>query len=450
MSEMTIKGDFNDFMYDPIEREEALQSRLNEYYNLQIPMKETYSLQFMNKDFVLPVINVPIELLMYRLENGRTVSLQDEHLAQHPDLPDDFFSRDDNSPEAQTIQHELLMKLCMEKDRDKIIFTLFKDTNNKQIDPLIITNKGFVVNGNRRLSCWRTLYFSDKKVYKHFEYIKVAVLPLADEKAIDKLEADLQIAPDIKADYSWHAEAKMMKRRKDERMEKIEDIAKFYRIKEKDVEERIEMLWYAGEYLKRNNWDRQWSRLDQDYYAFEQLVKNRKNLSYTVDKSLLESITYAYITTSKGDEGVEGRLYGKIPEIRRYLNPIVEAIGNEIPDIKNDPKQIDVDLLSDELFDTPNDLVEIALALVNTSEEVQKKVVEISEQVIADEKAKEREKKSTNYLLEQVKKANSSLENAKSAIDDYVMTTGLMNILISIEKKVSYIKEWLEKHESNN
>jgi len=445
MSGILINNDFIDFIYDPIEREEALQRRLDEYY--RSPSQPIHEEKFMNSEGRFPIISVPIGLPMYRLENIRTLSLQDEYLVKYPELPDDFFSRDNNSPEAQSVQHELLMKLSGLRD----ILATFRDTNNKQTTPLIITNKGFVVNGNRRLSCWRTLFFEDKRIYKHFEYVKVAILPEADEKAIEELEAELQIAPDIKADYLWHAEAKDMKKRKDERGESIKDIAKFYHLKPNEIDERIDMLFYAAEYLKRNNWDRQWSKLDKDDYAFREFVKSRKNLTDTVDKSLLESITYAYITTSKGDEGVEGRLYGKIPEIRRYLKSIVKTISDEIPEITNNTQQLgDADLLSEEPFETPNDLVAIARSLVNTSKETQKKVVEISEQVIASEKVKEREKKSANYLIDQVRKANSSLENAINAIDDSVLTTGLMNILDSIEKKVSEIKEWLVIHENNN
>jgi len=441
MSGITVSSDFNEFMYDPIEREEALQKRLEEYY--RSPSQPVYQKEFMNRDCNFPIINVPIGLLMYRLENGRTVSLQDEFLAQHSDLPDDFFSRDVNSPETQFVQHELLSKL-----QDKLAY--FKDPDKKQDEALIITNKGFVVNGNRRLCCWRILYFDDKETYKHFEYIKVAVLPESDEKAIEKLEADFQIAPDIKDDYSWHAEAKLMKKRIVERREDKEDVAKYYQLKPKEIDERIQMLFYAEEYLKRKNMERQWSQLE-DYYAFEQLVKNRDKLTDTVDKSLLESITYAFITTSKGEGGVEGRLYRKIPEVRKNLDAIIEAIAEDLPEIVvSNPEIDDSDFLADNSDDTINRKVSIAQALVNVSEKTQKRIVDISEQVIIDENAKEREKKSTNYLIDQVRKANTSLENALNAIEEGVNTKGLQNILDLIESNVIKMRKWLEKRENNN
>ncbi len=445
MSESLIKTEFIDFEYDQIERVQKIKRLLEEARTSSI--RAAWPINFMNRDCDLEMIYVPISFPMYRLENGRTLSLQDEHLAINHDLPEDFFTRDENSPEAQSVQHDLLMKLGEIKD----ILSTFRDTTNKQIEPLIITNTGFVVNGNRRLSCWRHLYFEDKVTYKHFEYIRVAVLPEADKKAIDKLEADLQIAPDIKADYSWHTEARMMQKRIEEQGEDKDAVAALYRMKKKDVEYRLDMLQYARQYLIRNNWDRQWSRLDKDAYAFEQLVKERQKLSDPVEKSIFESLTFSVITA--GSSGLsEGRLYAKVPEIRRHLSPIVEAIREELPEIiENDNPIDDATLLIDDLSDSQQDITDIAHALVNLVEEEQKKVVEVAESVIADENAKERERKSANYLVDQVKKAAVALNNAVDASDeDNIITNGLEKLLDTIDDNVEKLKAWLAEYENIN
>jgi len=445
MSDNLIKTEFIDFEYDQIERVEKIKKLLEESRNA--PSHAAIPVNFMNRVCDLEMVYVPIGLLMYRLENGRTLSLQDEHLAINQDLPEDFFTRDDNSPEAQSVQHELLMKLSEIKD----ILATFRDTVNKQTEPLIITNTGFVVNGNRRLSCWRHLYFEDRVTYNHFEYIRVAVLPEADENAIDKLEADLQIAPDIKADYLWHAEARMMQKRIEERREKIEDVATLYRMSKKDVEERIEMLQYAREYLRRNNWDRQWSKVDQGDFTFRPLVKERKKLNDPVEKSIFESLTFSTITA--GSSGVvEGRIYERIPEIRRHLNPIVEAIRDELPEIieKNTPSE-GVGLLLDEFADSEQDTTDVAKALVTISLEDQIRVAEVAESVIFDEKAKERERKNANYLVDQVKKASIALKNAVDASDeDNNVTEGLEKLLDMIDENLKKLKAWLSEYENTN
>jgi len=448
MSDNAIRNEFIDFEYDQIERVEKIRKLLDEARKTSGPK---IWLNFMNRECNLDVIYVPISLPMYRLENGRTLSLQDEYLAINPDLPDDFFMRDDNSPEAQCVQHDLLLKLGEIKD----ILTTFRDTDNKQTEALIITNTGFVVNGNRRLSCWRQLYFDDKTAYKHFKYVRVAVLPEADENAIDRLEADLQIAPDIKADYSWHAEARMMEKRIVERGEDKDDVAALYRMKRKDVENRLDMLNYARQYLKRNNWDRQWSRLDKDAYAFEQLVKERQKLNDPVEKSVFESLTFSAITA--GSSGAaEGRIYAKVPEIRKHLIPIAETIREELPEIiYNEFPDDDADdaeiLFVDNFPDEQQDITDVAQALVKLDEEEQKIVVEVVESVITDEKAKERERRSNNYLVDQVKKAAIALNNAVDACDeDNNVITGLEKQLEMVDESVEKLKDWLVEHENSN
>jgi len=441
MSENTIKNEFVNFEYDQIERIEKINKLLEEARKSSAPVA---TIRFMNRVCNLDVIYVPISFPMYRLENGRTLTLQDEYLATKQDVPDDFFTRDANSPEAQSVQHDLLMKLSEIKG----ILKTFQDIANEQTEPLIITNTGFVVNGNRRLSCWRTLYFNDKTTYKHFEYIRVAVLPEADEKAIARLEADEQIAPDIKADYLWHSEARMIQKRIEERGEKKEDVAALYRMTEKDIDLRLEMLYYASQYLIRNNWERQWSKIDKDAYAFEQLVKERKRLSGSIEKSLLESLTFSLVTVGSS----EGRIYGKVPEIRKFLFPIIEAVRKEIPEIiENKYISNNTNLLFDDLTDDEQEMTNIAQALVKLTEEEQKKVVEVVESVITDENEKERERKSNNYLIDQVKKAVAALENAVSVCsEEDNKTKGLDKLLDTIDGDVALLRKWLKENENKN
>lgn len=440
------------FGYDQIEREIKIRKLIDESRNAN--SLKSHTIKFMNQICDLPVITVPIELPMYRLKNGRTLTLQDEYLATHADIPDDFFTRDLNSPEAQEIQHSLLMKLndCKE------IMTVFKDPHNKQTEPIICTNEGFVVNGNRRLCCWRNLFYSEggETLYKHFEYIRIAILPECDEKAIDQLEADLQLAPDIEEDYIWHAEAKLMKNRRDNLGEDTPKIAEFYHLTSaREVEDRIEMLGYAEEYLRRNGWDRQWSRVTGDDYAFREFVKNRRNIQTPLEKTLFESLTFAYLTASK-NEGVEGRLYSKIPEIKKYLPEIIQGLSTEIEaddvDENNTPDQEDdfAILAGNNGTATDTQIVDLIRALADN--DVQKEAVKITEDIITAQKIIEREKKGANFLFEQVKKANTYLQNAL-AMDlsrNDIATRGLEQQLSAIVQSVEKLKGWLNRRGNNN
>lgn len=127
---------------------------------------EKYQVEYRGKYRPLPVIEVPIELLVYRIENIRTKSLQKQWLAQHRDIPKDLFVSDPFSIEAQENQHQVL-KLLVDKEN---LLKAFKDNDKlQQTEPLICSNDGIVVNGNRRLCAWRELYYNNKKSMRIFK-----------------------------------------------------------------------------------------------------------------------------------------------------------------------------------------------------------------------------------------------------------------------------------------
>lgn len=142
---------------------------------------EKYQIDYRGKYRPLPVIEVPIEMLVYRIENIRTKSLQRQWLAQNRNLPRDLFVSDPFSIEAQENQHQVL-KLLVDKEN---LLKTFKDNDKlQQTEPLICSNDGIVVNGNRRLCAWRELYYNNKSKYAHFQTVRVAVLPDSDPQGM--------------------------------------------------------------------------------------------------------------------------------------------------------------------------------------------------------------------------------------------------------------------------
>ncbi|TGV75643.1 hypothetical protein EN792_054945, partial [Mesorhizobium sp. M00.F.Ca.ET.149.01.1.1] len=129
-------------------------ARLEEFHaRLKASGLPTVQVAFQGGQQDIPRIRVPIDLPKYRLGNGRTASLQVEHLARHPDLRRDLFTGDPEMWDAQEAQHELLLQLGRQSDLDKY----FTDPANRQSGALLLDQDGFVVNGNRRLSVWRQL-----------------------------------------------------------------------------------------------------------------------------------------------------------------------------------------------------------------------------------------------------------------------------------------------------
>ena len=121
-------------------------------------VKETYRVPFQGRQQPLPIRLVPIGFPKYRLDNGRTQAAQAEYLAKHPERPADFFRRDLESEEAHRAQHEILKEMIT-GGGEKDLLRYFK--GREQTQPFILTDDGFVVNGNRRLTAFRELIAED-------------------------------------------------------------------------------------------------------------------------------------------------------------------------------------------------------------------------------------------------------------------------------------------------
>ena len=232
--------------------------------------KETFSIEYQGKYKQLPVVEVRIELPVYRIENGRTVNLQKEYLAIHPDVQRTLFTSDPYSIEPQEAQHQLLKSLIAQEN----LIDAFKDGKLQQTEPLICSDDGILVNGNRRLCGWRELYYQNKEAYKHFQTIRVAVLPNHDPQGMQDLEVSLQIQSPMKAEYAWHAVAAMVKNMANRGI-KIGVIADSLKMGSKDINEYIGCYDYAEQYLIDIGCPDQWSKVENSEYALKEIVKRR-------------------------------------------------------------------------------------------------------------------------------------------------------------------------------
>jgi hypothetical protein len=392
----------------------------------------TFDVPFQGSLATYSVHKVPLELPKYRLNNGRTLAAQAEYLALHPETQKDFFTRDLESDAAQKTQHELLRDMVREKD----LLGYFK--KHKQEEPLILSADGFVVNGNRRLCAMRELYNEDKKAFPHFEHIDVIVLPPADDRDIDALEAQLQIHRDIKADYSWSAQAFMLKKRKEEHKYTNEDLARLYDMKDSEINELIEMLGYADAYLGTRGKAGQYHLIEDTKYAFQQLRKTRssKAIKSEAERNIFEQVAYCLI-----DKPEDGRLYESIPAVGRYMPRVLDALKAELP-LKKAERKGGHELLGG---GEGGDLVEVAEAVERT--ENLEKLRAIVSEVVAAESAKEKERKRGDFVLWQVRKANSALVDAANGITEDTEQSGVAAQLQSIEKSIALLRKWLNgKH----
>lgn len=398
--------------------------------------KAKHRLLFQNKIQEFLIHHIPTDLPKYRLENGRTLAAQAQYIATNK-LENDFFSKDTEAEAAQQAQHEILKSML----NDKGLFDFFK--TNKQIAPIILTNNGYVVDGNRRLCAWRELHATGKPEYAEYSHIDAIILPSSDQRDIDELEARIQVHKDIKADYTWYSTALMLKHRQEDYKYSDDDLATLYEMKKQEVRELIDMLTYAEFYLEDRDKASEYNYLQGTEYAFRQLTKQRTKINDEAHKEAFERIAFCLI-----DEAEQGRLYQLIPDAAEHLDKIVENIGDEL-DIKGEEASDEGAQAGDDLLggESAGSLAGVIEALYDQENYDQTRIITLD--VIEGEKIKNKEKLKRNFVFSQIKKANSLLAEAVMAIDEDTKRQGIAAQVEAMEGSLIKIKEWLGDEDTN-
>jgi hypothetical protein len=384
----------------------------------------------------IPIIRVPIDLPKYRMANGRTASLQVEYLARNPKARADLFTGDPELWDAQEAQHGLLLQLSKQADLAKY----FGDVANKQINPILLDENGFAVNGNRRLATWRQLLIDESDKYGHFAHIDVAVLPHCDEREIDRLEARLQIERDIRAEYNWDAQANMMMAKMAREEFKPAELAKLYGMKTHEVQELLDMRSYADEYLKSRGKADLWSVVSPNEFAFRRLVECRSKITGVAKQEMFKEAVFALIDNPSS----VGRLYQAIPELAESLDDVSVRLNAEFSTGVEEPAGE-----LEELFGgfgvstTP----ETSVIKVLKQPESMDRAREVIADVLEGKRQLKRDTKAAGYLLDACAKANAALQSAvKDGLRAESKRAGVALQLDGIEAQVTKIREFLAKH----
>jgi hypothetical protein len=395
---------------------------------------------FQNRQQDVPIILVPIDLPKYRMSNGRTASLQMEHLAKNPKLRPDLFSGDPELWDAQAAQHELLVQLGKQADLAKY----FENPVNRQVEPILLDENGFVVNGNRRLSSWRELLEKDQAKYAHFRSIDVAVLPHGTEREIERLEAVLQIEKDIRADYNWDAQANMMFAKVHREGFPIVELAALYRMKDADVQELLDMREYAAEYLRSRGKDDLWSQVSPHEFAFRRLVQWRTKLTGLARQEMFKEAAFALIDDPK----TVGRLYEAIPALAESIEQVSVRLAEEFPaetDSGASVPSAELDALFGGAGAAPPP--ETALVQVLQKPDSRNRAREVIAEVLESQRQLKKDTKATGYLLDTCAKANAALTQAvKDGLRPESKLKGVARQLDEVEARIKTIREFLAQH----
>jgi hypothetical protein len=412
----------------------ALPKRIKLIKGLPETTSKTHQLYFRGALESFPIHSIRLDMPKYRLENGRTQAAQDEYVARHKGLSEDFFVQDPETTSAQKAQHTILSEMMSEEG----LLEYFKK-GNLQTEPVILDEKGYLVNGNRRVCTWRHLLDEDGQKYRHFVNIHAIVLPQCSEEDIDDLEAQLQIQQDIKAGYSWIDRAFMLRQKLDKYDAK--KLALRYLLKPKEIKTDIALIDYVDDYLVARGTPRLYSNVVKEQHTFRRLFENRVKLSSESERQILDHITYKLIDDP--NKGGLGRVYTAIPDIRQAFPKVVAALEKDLnkPEEKGKPK---VEITkTKKLLGTSSDSSKWILDAVKSKKNTEK-VINAVVDVIQTERQASRTKKDANAVLKNVADANTALKSAINLANTKSKKEGIEAQILEVEKSIEELKKWLK------
>lgn len=391
----------------------------------------------------IDVYRVPVELPKYRLDNTRTLALQEQYIFSN-NKDEDFFS-DVESDKIQEIQHGLLKKLITNPDKEKDMIRYFSKT--EQTEPLILTHDGFVISGNRRLCTYRELIDPESEngnyeKNKRFSLVRVAILPKLDAEKIDQIEDYLEQQTDIKQDFTWFNRALGYQRRIHKFNYSDEKLASITGEKKTEIRRLIDTLEIADRYLDSINQTKNYDIIKDDEFAFEKIYECKFKDKGSVTKKLaFEKLSFLAI---KNKDNFSGRMYKNIPLIfdAQVLihNDLEENFEEELNQIKAEEEK-NPTMASIGLFPDP------AISIIKLLEkpELEGKIIDVVTEKIVEVSERERENKRKSSVSDCLSKAQKWVVQANFFANHESEKTGLQNQISMIEKEIEKLKAWINK-----
>lgn len=401
----------------------------------------------------LTIIELPIESLLYRLENYRTGNLQKTLIAKDPEKAGLFDLQHSEDIASQRAQHALLLDLA-KQGKGESTTDIYGELERvcRQTEALIITAYGIVVNGNRRLSAMRELLRENPETHRTFSHVRCAVLPKsAARQDIRDLEFRLQMQPDTKLPYDWTALGRgVIDMRADHYIDS--KIALIMNREQKELSRAVAMVNSADRYL--SDWlgtPNNFAALEQTEQAFIQIAT--KNKPRGDDAATREATLAADFFVIENRERLTDRAYKYINIIEEnaelVLSELALALNIGLEEAFSNPAQDEFD------FPSAPGIVRMDYAPVvdhlkalRENEEASKATIEklidvclnVSQQVSGKEKA------ALNFALNSLKQLNSvDLTTAGVATH-----AELMGVLASVAQKAHQLGGQLGEMTTSN
>jgi hypothetical protein len=231
--------------------------------------------EYQSQSHDLPIIFLPLNLPIYRMANFRTRTAQQAY-ARREGKPTDYFASGEENEAAQQRQHEFLLKYANTGREGSVapIIDVLKAEGQRQ--PILITRRGVVVNGNRRLAAMRSLFDEDPNLYREFTTVKCQLLPAsATEKDIIEVEVRLQMKQRTELDYDWINECIAIRELRDSGRP-MKELMALMNKKKVEIDDAINALTEADLYLV------DWLNSGGDY----ETIEDAKQLFFDIGESV--------------------------------------------------------------------------------------------------------------------------------------------------------------------
>lgn len=263
---------FNITVLDIVVRENLISEKCKN------PVRTEPFYHYLPQGIPLPVIHVDIALPIYRMANWRTRTKQMTYMRREQ-LGHNFFHSGEENVTAQRVQHEILIEFANRGRGESIIPIMQKlRQDRRQMESLLVTSTGVVVNGNRRLAAMRELFAAEPGNYP-FQHVEVAVLPKGvTPPDLQKIEFQLQMQQETKLPYDWAIQCLSVRElaASGVTQEEIQHMMRLTRVE--DVQAMINRLNEAELYLS------DYLQTPEDYFAVERQEQQFIELQKAIDR----------------------------------------------------------------------------------------------------------------------------------------------------------------------
>jgi hypothetical protein len=394
----------------------------------------------------LPIIHLPLGLPIYRMANFRTRTAQQAY-ARREGKPSNYFETGEENEVAQQRQHEFLLKYANAGRDGSIVPIIDVLKAERQRQPILVSRRGVVVNGNRRLAAMRSLFCEDPNLYREFATVKCQLLPAsATEKDIVEVEVRLQMKQRTELDYDWINECIAIRELRDSGRA-MKELMALMNKKKVEIEDAINALTEADLYLV------EWLNRSGDYEAIE----DAKQLFFDIGESMKTktgqakevSRRIAWLLADRRSN-LKRRVYDFKPMFGKKSDEVASKLADRFGvelDESGASDDSDSEDFAVDLFGTSGPSLRPLLTLIDDAtrrDEVSDQLVEVCEGIIEIE----RDKRDGQMPLNLVQAANGKLSEVDMTRASSGSFDAITKQLDAVQAHVDRLRSFLVRQRS--